>query len=204
MRIIAGLFKGRHLAGPEGAGLRPTSDSLRETLFNILGPSVAGMTVLDGFAGTGALGLEALSRGAARVTFVERDRRAIRVLEENITRCGAENTCAIIKRDWASAFAAALPSSFGGQPSPGLPAEARQSRAEAGTPEPVLHNLILLDPPYDVQDLEAVVRQAARLLAPAGRLVLEHSRRRASPEGAPPLQRTRVVTAGDSALSFYE
>ena len=174
MRIIAGQFKGRRLAGPEGDGLRPTSDSLRETLFNILGVSVEGAAVMDGFAGTGALGLEALSRGAARVTFVENDRRAIKVLEENIRRCGAEKACAIVKRDLCR------------------------------TPAPEMFDLVLLDPPYDVKDLEAVVRVAAGLVAPAGRLVLEHSRRRMSPDVVPPLQRARLVTAGDSALSFYQ
>src|SRR5690348_2883385 len=88
MRIIAGSLKGRRLKTPTWAGLRPTSDKLRETLFNILAPRVAGARVLDGYAGTGALGIEALSRGAASVTFVERDRRAQGLIEENLARCG--------------------------------------------------------------------------------------------------------------------
>ncbi len=71
MRIIAGTLKGRRLEAPDWAGLRPTSDRLRETLFNILAPRIRGARVLDGYAGTGAIGIEALSRGAAHVTFVE-------------------------------------------------------------------------------------------------------------------------------------
>ena len=76
MRVIAGTFKGRRLAAPTWEGLRPTSDKLRETLFNVLAPRIASARVLDGFAGTGALGIEALSRGAAHVTFIEKNRRA--------------------------------------------------------------------------------------------------------------------------------
>jgi 16S rRNA (guanine966-N2)-methyltransferase len=176
MRIIAGLYKGRTIAGPTTAGVRPTSDSLRETLFNILGPSVQGARVLDGFAGTGALGLEALSRGAAHVTFIERDARVAKVLRENICRCGADASSHVVER---------------GFPRPGE-AAARET-----------FDLILLDPPYDVEDLDAIVRAAAEA-APGGRVVLEHSRRREPPAGAGPLHRTRTVTAGDSALSFYQ
>lgn len=181
MRIVAGKFKGRRLAGPEGPGLRPTSDSLRETLFNILGSSTAGVRVLDGYAGTGALGLEALSRGASHAVFIESDRRALKVLRENIRRCGAESGCTIIARDFFSAM-------------------------EDRWPEIENAGLILLDPPYDVEDLAAVVRASAGVLAPGGRIMLEHSRRRVPPDTVEPvhLHRTRLVTAGDSALSFYQ
>src|SRR5213080_4687982 len=84
MRIVAGDFKGRRLKSPTWEGLRPTSDRLRETLFGIIGPSIVGARVLDGYAGTGAIGIEALSRGAAHVTFVERDARAVRLIEHNL------------------------------------------------------------------------------------------------------------------------
>src|SRR5258705_10119522 len=86
MRVIAGRFKGRRLKTPTWEGLRPTSDKLRETLFNILAPRVAGARVLDLFAGTGALGIEALSRGAAHVTFVESDPLAIKAIEQNLAK----------------------------------------------------------------------------------------------------------------------
>ena len=88
MRIVAGEFKGRHLKTPAWDGLRPTSDRLRETLFNILGDAVRAARVLDGYAGTGAIGIEALSRGAGEVTFVERDPRAVRLIQANLASLG--------------------------------------------------------------------------------------------------------------------
>ena len=175
MRIIAGEFKGRKLTGPEGAGVRPTADRLRETLFNILSPAIDGVVVLDAYAGTGALGLEALSRGAARAIFIEAHRRVINVLNENIQKLGVAERTVVLHRDFL--------------------------KAAAGVEK---CGLILLDPPYDVEDLDAVVGTAASLLAPGGRIVLEHSRRRPSPESAGAIPRTRVVEAGDSALSFYQ
>src|SRR5829696_2133749 len=90
VRVIAGRFKGRRLKAPTWDGLRPTSDKLRETLFNILAPRIEGARVLDGFAGTGAVGIEALSRGAAHVTFVEQDRRAAGLIQANLAACGIE------------------------------------------------------------------------------------------------------------------
>src|SRR5689334_2487561 len=104
MRVIAGALKGRQLKPPTWEGLRPTSDKLRETLFNVLAPRVAGARVLDGYAGSGALGIEALSRGAAHVTFVDRDRRAAALVEENLSRCGLANGYAIIRAPVAGAL----------------------------------------------------------------------------------------------------
>src|SRR6476646_4066854 len=96
MRVIAGAYRGRRLKAPTWEGLRPTSDKLRETLFNVLAPRIEGARVLDGYAGTGALGLEALSRGASSVTFVERDRRAQQLIAGNLARCGIADGYAII------------------------------------------------------------------------------------------------------------
>src|SRR5258705_8115826 len=90
MRVIAGSLRGRRLKTPTWDGLRPTSDKLRETLFNILAPQVADARVLDAFAGTGALGIEAISRGARDVTFIEQDDRALALIKENLTHCGIE------------------------------------------------------------------------------------------------------------------
>src|SRR3954470_4693403 len=97
MRVIAGTYKGRRLKTPSWDGLRPTADKLRETLFNILAPRIAGARVLDGYAGTGALGIEAVSRGAAGATFVDDDPRAQRLIAENLAHCGIENLCVIIR-----------------------------------------------------------------------------------------------------------
>ena len=157
---------------PKGTGVRPTSDSLRETLFNVLGDVTSGARVLDAYAGTGALGLEALSRGAAHVTFVERDRAAVETIAGNVAGLEARGACAIIRADFAA---------LDHQP----------------------FDLVLLDPPYEAADLEAIVARGSRFVAPGGRLVLEHSRRRESPELVPGLRRIRVLTAGDSTLSFY-
>nr|MBA2356658.1 RsmD family RNA methyltransferase [Acidobacteriota bacterium] len=96
MRIVAGAWGGRGLQGPTWDGLRPTSDRLRETLFNVLAPRLPGARLLDLCAGTGAVGLEALSRGAAHVTFVERDPRAAALIEANLEHCGVSDRYAII------------------------------------------------------------------------------------------------------------
>jgi 16S rRNA (guanine966-N2)-methyltransferase len=176
MRIISGRFKGRRLKTPRWDGLRPTSDRLRETLFNVLGNQVADAFVLDGYAGTGAVGIEALSRGASGVVFVERDARAAALIAENLRHCGISEGCAIIRAD------------IGRLSQPG------GSRR---------FDVILLDPPYQDVDLESCVRRAAPWLAAGGLLVLEHARRGTSPLRVGDLTRTRVVRSGDSALSFY-
>jgi len=97
MRIIAGALKGRRLKTPKWEGLRPTSDKLRETLFNVVAQRVPGARVLDVYAGTGAIGIEALSRGAAHVTFVETDARARKLIGENLRLCGVSDRYVIIR-----------------------------------------------------------------------------------------------------------
>ena len=174
MRIIAGTLKGRRLDAPDWAGLRPTSDRLRETLFNILAPRVEGARLLDGYAGTGAVGIEALSRGAAHVTFVDQDPRAQRLIEANLRRCGVSERYAIIR----AGFAAAAASSGG-------------------------FDLVFLDPPYGAAELAAALAAAAPAIAPGGLLILEHATRDSAPETTGTLARVRQVVHGDSALSFY-
>ncbi len=176
MRIIAGTHKGRVLASPTWDGLRPTSDRLRETLFNVLAGRLDGATVLDVCAGTGAIALEALSRGALRVTCLESDARAVRLIAVNAARCGLENRCAIIRGTAPEAL----------------------TRARVGGP----FDLVVLDPPYAAPWLDEAVAAAARLVTADGLVVLEHSSRRAAPvPGGLRLERTR--RAGDSALSTY-
>jgi 16S rRNA (guanine(966)-N(2))-methyltransferase RsmD len=183
VRIVAGEFRGRTLKSPAWDGLRPTSDRLRETLFNILGPAVRGARVLDGYAGTGAIGIEALSRGAAHVTFVERDPRARRLIEANLAALGvAASKPVIIRAGFADA--------------------AREARHAPGGTEPF--DLIILDPPYG-RDAAADALDAAQPLAgSAARIVVEHAARYPPPDARGALHRTRTVAAGDSALSFYE
>ena len=176
MRIIAGQHKGRTLKTPKWEGLRPTSDKLRETLFNILQHQVDGARVLDVFSGTGAMALEALSRGAAGATCVESDRRAAGLIAENVALCRESERCVIIRDVAARALQ---------QPVPGGP-----------------FDIIVLDPPYDYDDLEGVVTEAGSQRAPSGVVVLEHASRVTPPRPAG-LTLTRTVTSGDSALTFY-
>jgi 16S rRNA (guanine(966)-N(2))-methyltransferase RsmD len=176
MRIIAGTLKGRRLDSPDWPGLRPTSDRLRETLFNVLAPRIAGARFLDAFAGTGAVGIEALSRGAAHVTFVEQDRRAWRLLEENLARCGVNDRYAIIRAGFKGAV--------GGLVGP--------------------FDIVFLDPPYGAAELSQALEAAAPLVTGDARLIIEHARRDTAPEGAAGLRRTRELKQGDSVLSFFE
>ena len=99
MRIIAGALKGRRLTAPDWGGLRPTSDKLRETLFNILAARIEGARVLDAYAGTGAVGIEAFSRGAREVTFIESDRRAHRLIADNLAHCGIASSYTVMRQD---------------------------------------------------------------------------------------------------------
>ena len=185
MRIIAGTFKGRRLEAPAWDGLRPTSDKLRETLFNVLAPRISGATVLDGYAGTGAVGLEALSRGAAAVTFVERDARAVRLIAANAGRCGLPTPAAesggeryaIIRAGFADAARRLAGRSF---------------------------DVIFVDPPYASSEMTAVIEAAEPLVAPGGILVFEHARRDQAPAAAGALRKTRDLVSGDSALAFYQ
>ncbi len=177
MRVIGGSLRGRRLSAPRWAGLRPTSGRLRETLFDILGNGVRGARVVDGFAGTGAIGIEALSRGAGHVTFIESDARAARLITENLRRCGVERGYTILRGPMARAW--------------------RRSQS----PDSV--DLVFLDPPYDANGIESLVRAAAPHVAPDGVIVVEHPRGRPCPDRIAGMRRARTVTAGDSALSFY-
>ncbi len=177
MRVIAGTYKGRRLKAPDWSGLRPTSDRLKETLFNVLGTHVAGARVLDGFAGAGALGIEALSRGAGSVTFVDQDRRATTLIDENLGHCGIVGGYVIIRDSFVGALRR-------------LPADQQ-------------FDLMLLDPPYGMDALPEVLALAAGWLSPAAILVLEHARRREVPAQEATIVRYRTITAGDSALAFY-
>lgn len=172
LRIIAGSLKGRRIETPDWDGLRPTSDRLRETLFNILSPRMAGARVLDGFSGTGAVGLEAISRGAADVMFVDHDPRAVALITSNAERCGVTGH-AIIRRE------------LGRQ---ALPSDA-------------LFDLIVLDPPYEMNPHGPLTSLVPHLAAD-GVLVLEHARRQDAPD-VDGLTRSREVKAGSSRLTFY-
>jgi 16S rRNA (guanine966-N2)-methyltransferase len=176
MRVIAGALKGRRLSAPTWEGLRPTSDRLRETLFNVLAPRVDGARVLDAYAGTGAVGIEALSRGASHVTFVDDDPRAVRLVTSNLERCGVKDRHAIIRARLADAV-----------------------RRLQGTH----FDVIFLDPPYGPDGLSEALDAAARLADEETVTIAEHARRDAAPASAGSLVLVRELTSGDSALAFY-
>ena len=176
LRVIAGTLKGRRLAAPDWSGLRPTSDRMRETLFDVLGARVAGARVLDGFAGTGAIGIEAISRGAAHVTFADVHSRALELIGENLTRCDLTGGYTILRAELGAA----------GPP-----------------PFAAVFDLIVIDPPYDL-DPSAALGALAPSLAAGGVLALEHAKRRTAAPRVGRLRHTRTITAGDSAWSFYD
>src|SRR5262245_31388336 len=176
MRIVAGSLKGRRLDTPTWDGLRPTSDKLRETLFNVLASRIEGARVLDGFAGTGAVGIEALSRGAEHVTFVESDARAVQLIQRNLDHCRVGERYAIIRARFTDAARRMSAGSFG---------------------------FVFLDPPYRLEDMAGVLEAAAPLVAPDGLVVLEHARRDAAPPAAASIVKTRDIHSGDSALTIY-
>ena len=176
MRVISGTLKGRRLHSPDGAQVRPTSDRLRETLFNILGHRVDGARVLDACAGTGALGIEALSRGAAHVVFVEAHSDAAALITSNLAHCDVEAQAVVVVDS--------------------LPGAA--SRAELADP----FDVILLDPPYEDPQIGGILSAVAPRLRPGGILVLERSKRAPSLE-TPTLVVVRTVKVGDSVLDFY-
>jgi 16S rRNA (guanine966-N2)-methyltransferase len=169
MRIIAGTHRGHRIAAPKGRDTRPTSDRVRENAFNLIGP-VDGASVLDLYAGSGALGLEALSRGAEHAVFVESDRDACRTINANLDKLGLRAT--VLCQDAARAVA--------------------QERRT--------FDLILCDPPYDV---DATRLPFARLLAGDGLLVYESSSRAEPPEIDGLAQRTSR-TYGSARLTLYE
>ena len=177
MRLTCGAARGRRIRGPGRLRIRPTSDRVREALFDILGDRVAEATFLDGYAGTGAVGIEALSRGAGSCDFVERDPGACAVIKDNLAATGfaAQGNvfCAHVAR--------ALPRLQGP------------------------YTLLLADPPYEDREAAAVLVQvaASALVGEGAVLVLEHSARE-EPRGE--LGRLSLVSVrrhGDSAVSIY-
>jgi 16S rRNA (guanine966-N2)-methyltransferase len=182
MRIIAGSFRSRTLAAPAGLATRPTSDRLRETLFNVLATRIEGAAFLDLYAGSGAVGIEALSRGAARVEFVERVEPALRVLRGNLARLGLT----VGFRIHAASVGPVL---------------RRMKPATA-------FDLVFLDPPYDaVQEYAATLGllggSAAGLVATEGMVIAEHRKKERLEDRYGELMRTRLLVQGDAALSFY-
>jgi 16S rRNA (guanine966-N2)-methyltransferase len=184
MRVIAGTYRSRVLKAPEGLATRPTSDRLRETLFNVLAPRIEGAAFLDLYAGSGAVGIEALSRGAARVEFVEKSAAALAVLRENLQKLGLRSTVRVHAVS-ASQFL-------------------RTGRSSGRE----LYDVIFLDPPYDAdqeyaETLGLLGAASQGLLAEDAVAVAEHRRKERLEDRYGALTRTRLLEQGDAALSFY-
>lgn len=180
MRIISGKFKGRRLLGPRGADLRPTSDRLKETLFNIFGSGISGSVILDVFAGTGAIGLEALSRGAREAVFIESSREAARLIRKNIELCRVATGYRILQGDVFTSLRALAREGF-------------------------TADIAFLDPPYDWGPYEDLIQTLSRsgIVRPGCVLVVEHHGKTALPESGAGFRCARVVKQSDKCLSFY-
>jgi 16S rRNA (guanine966-N2)-methyltransferase len=177
VRIVGGSLSGRVLRAPGGAATRPTSEKVREAVFNILG-SVEGDRVLDLFAGSGALGIEALSRGAAHATFIDAARPAVIAIRGNLRDLGLEDRASVVAGD----------------------AVASAARHAPETP----WRMVFIDPPYR-SDLatRAVLALPSGCLAPDAVIVIEHDRRNAPPDTLGSLLRTDQRRYGDTLISFF-
>ncbi|MAF27477.1 MAG: 16S rRNA (guanine(966)-N(2))-methyltransferase RsmD [Gemmatimonadota bacterium] len=175
MRIVGGGFRGRKLRAPEGTSTRPTADRVRESIFDLLGPVLPGTVVLDLFAGSGALGLEALSRGAIRAVFVERAQPALRVLRGNLTALGVAESAAVWPGDAFRVLAD------------------RRDRFD----------LVFADPPYREELEQPVADLASLVLADGGVFVLEHSAVVASPEGTGGMTVWKHRRYGGTSVTLY-
>jgi 16S rRNA (guanine966-N2)-methyltransferase len=179
MRIITGRSKGRRLVTPKGLSLRPTSDRVKESIFNILGKEVVGKIILDLFAGTGNLGIEALSRGAERALFVERGRKALRLIQKNLIQCGLEGRSEIFSKDVIRAIGILK---------------------ERGD----LFDLILMDPPYEKGLIQKTLMklQSHRIYHEDSILIIQHDRREPLPETVERWILIRQRRIGDTMISF--
>ncbi|HET6142945.1 MAG TPA: 16S rRNA (guanine(966)-N(2))-methyltransferase RsmD [Candidatus Acidoferrales bacterium] len=182
MRVIAGKYRSRTLRSLKGQALRPTSDRLRETLFNVLGPTVSGSTFVDLYAGTGAVGIEAISRGASHAIFAEQHAPASAIIRKNLESLGIGGEAEVLTMNVLRAIERL---------------ETRKVHAQ----------FIFLDPPYaaDVEYETALdALGESPLLAPDGRVIVEHLAKRALPERVGDMELARVLEQGDAALSFYK
>lgn len=181
MRIVAGSVRGRPLKGPRDARvIRPTADRVRETLFNVLGQWMDGLAVLDLYAGTGALGLEALSRGATRLVMVDRDREAQGLCRENAAALGFSDRAKLLAR----------------------PVEEGVSQLSG---EGERFELVFADPPYAARAVADLLDLLGRhpVVAPGGLVVIEHDRREEAPAAGAGFTQEDARRFGDTAVTFY-
>ncbi|GAC1701826.1 MAG: 16S rRNA (guanine(966)-N(2))-methyltransferase RsmD [Candidatus Acidiferrum sp.] len=185
MRIIGGTYRSRILKSLKDLDLRPTSDYLRETLFNVLGASVSGARFIDVFAGTGAVGLEAVSRDALEVVFIEKQASAATLIRKNMELLGVNSGATVLAMDAVRGLEKVA---------------ARQKADDAG------FDYVFLDPPYAAAAEYSRVLDflgSSALLSPEGVVIAEHGRKFDLPKQFGTLQRVRVIRHGDAALSFF-
>ncbi len=184
MRVIAGTYRSRLLVSPRGTATRPTSDRLRETLFNILGPRIENCLFADLYAGTGAVGIEAISRGAAHVWFAENAPAALAAINQNLSALKITRGFTVEDRGTGALL---------------------QRLAKAAK----LVNVVFLDPPYEAEaEYEGSLNffgsvRGRTLLAPDALVVAEHSSKADLAKRYGSLEHTRLLRQGDAALSFY-
>jgi 16S rRNA (guanine(966)-N(2))-methyltransferase RsmD len=187
LRIIAGKFRGRNLKSPPSLEVRPTSDRLRETLFNVIAPRIEGARFLDLCAGSGAVGIEALSRGASHATFVDRSRKMCSLIQSNLELCRIEEDESEVVQSEAHAY---------------LRGAIAHQRGKLKA-----WDIVFFDPPYVadyLQILDAFGAHAPGLLSENGLLIVEHHHKNQLPDETGSIIRSRILKQGDSALSFYE
>ena len=180
MKIIAGALKGRRLVAPRGAGTRPTADQVRIALLDALAPALDGARVLDLFAGAGGVGLEALSRGAAHATFVERAAAAVTALERNVIALGVADRVRVVREDARRALG-------------------RLARAGAR------FDVVFLDPPYETALVETMLARLGdgELTAPSAIVVAQHFTKRTPAARVGILSAYRVRRFGETTLTFF-
>ncbi|NIM91398.1 MAG: 16S rRNA (guanine(966)-N(2))-methyltransferase RsmD [Candidatus Aminicenantes bacterium] len=179
IRVISGIYKGKRLNKVRSSLVRPIPDKLKETLFNIIQEEVKGSVFLDGFAGTGSVGIEALSRGAEKVIFIDEYFPAIKVIKTNLKKCGVENRVQVIHQEFNR----------------GVIQLAKEN---------MKFNMIFLDPPYKLMEkrnpLKVIMKR--EVLKPGGKIILRHYYK--TKFEAKYYEVLRQITIGDDTLSFYQ
>jgi 16S rRNA (guanine966-N2)-methyltransferase len=181
MRITGGQATGRRLVTPRGLNIRPTSDRVREAVFDIVGHELAGFRVLDLFAGTGSLGLEALSRGAARALFVDNFKQAIQIIKKNLALCGYEDSAGILKWNLRRGF------------------PANHALIMEG------FDLVFMDPPYGEGFIPLLLGELStgNVLSAGSRVVAESRKTESPPDYFSSLELTNTRLYGDTRISLY-
>jgi 16S rRNA (guanine966-N2)-methyltransferase len=181
LRITGGEVKGRRLSAFKGAKIRPTSDKVREAIFDLIGQDARGLRVLDLFAGTGSLGIEALSRGAAWVLFADNSMHSIELIRRNLSLCGYENLSYVLKKDLTR----------------GIPKKCEVMKREI--------DLVFTDPPYGRDYIPPVLRELSEreILASPSIVVAETSKAETLPASLGKLELVKARIYGDTKISVY-